>query len=144
MRRLALNWSSTGHWLATTGLQLLLPQLRLVRVSRPVCLGVGPPIWGPWPDFYYCRTSAVFMLWDPSPTRGRVCNLLLQFAVTLGYKFRRIHDHILLSHLRLPQSGGPGSHIFAPQGQGGPVIPPGYWVPFSSPLTTRRATVEVF
>jgi hypothetical protein len=28
--------------------------------------------------------------------------------------------------------------------QYGPVIPPRHWVPFSSPPTTRRATVEVF
>jgi hypothetical protein len=42
-------------------------------------------------------------------------NLLVQLllglarAVTLGSKFRRTHDHILLSHLRLPQLGEPGS-----------------------------------
>jgi hypothetical protein len=33
-------------------------------------------------------------------TRGRVCNLFVQFAVTLRSTSRRIHDHILLSHLR--------------------------------------------
>jgi hypothetical protein len=47
-----------------------------------------------------------------SLTRGWVCNLLVQLllglarAVTLGSKSRRNHDHILLSHLRLPQLGG--------------------------------------
>jgi hypothetical protein len=41
-----------------------------------------------------------------SLTRGWVCNLLVQLllglarAVTLGSKFRRTHDHILLSHLK--------------------------------------------
>jgi hypothetical protein len=60
----------------------------------------------------------------PSLTRGRVCNLLVQLllglarAVTLGSKSRRAHDHILLSHLRLPQPGGPGSCIYIPQEQG--------------------------
>jgi hypothetical protein len=34
------------------------------------------------------------------------------------------NDHILLSHLRLPQPGGPGSRICIPQEQSGPVIPP--------------------
>jgi hypothetical protein len=46
-------------------------------------------------------------------------------AVTLRSKSRRTYDHILLSHLRLPQPGGPGSHIYIPREQGGPVIPPG-------------------
>jgi hypothetical protein len=76
----------------------------------------------------------------PSLTRGRVCNLLVQLllglarAVTLGSKFRRTHDHILLSHLRLPQPGGPGSRIYIPLEQGGPVIPPGTEFPFCHPL----------
>jgi hypothetical protein len=45
--------------------------------------------------------------------RGWVCNLLVQLllglarASNLGSKSRRTHDHILLSHLRLPQLGGP-------------------------------------
>jgi hypothetical protein len=39
----------------------------------------------------------------PSLTRGRVCTLLIQFAVTLRSNSRRTHDHILLSHLRLHQ-----------------------------------------
>jgi hypothetical protein len=38
-------------------------------------------------------------------------------------KFRRTHGHILLSHLRLSQPGGPGPRIYIPQEQGGPVIP---------------------
>jgi hypothetical protein len=48
---------------------------------------------------------------------------------------RRTHDHILLSHLRLPQPGGPGPRIHIPQEQGGRYTP-GHWVPFSSLLTT--------
>jgi hypothetical protein len=92
------------------------------------------PIWGPWP---YLRSSC----WGaPSLTRGRVCNLLVQFAVSLRAKSRRTHGHILLYHTRLPQPGGPDPCIHIPQEQGGP----GHWVPFLSPLTTRRATVGVF
>jgi hypothetical protein len=49
---------------------------------------------------------------EPSPRRRRVCNLLVQFVLTLGPKARRTHDHILLSHLRLPQPGGPGCEYF--------------------------------
>jgi hypothetical protein len=39
-------------------------------------------------------------------------------------------DHILLSHLTLPQPGGPGSRIYIPQEQGGPVISPDTGLPF--------------
>jgi hypothetical protein len=81
-------------------------------------------------------TRFLFSVWQlriswygaPSLTRGWVCNLLVQLllglarAVTLGSKSRRTHDHILLSHLRLPQLGGPGSRIYIPQEHGGPVI----------------------
>jgi hypothetical protein len=38
-------------------------------------------------------------------------------------------NHTFLSHLRLPQPGGPGSRIYIPQEQGGPVIPPGTGFP---------------
>jgi hypothetical protein len=58
-------------------------------------------------------------------------------AITLEPKSHRTHGHILLSHLRPPQPGGPGSRIYIPQEQGGPVIPPGIGFRFLSPLTTR-------
>jgi hypothetical protein len=66
---------------------------------------------------------------EPSLTRGCVCNLLLQLlldlarAITLESKSDISHNHILLSHLRLLQSRGPGYRIYIPQEQGGPVIP---------------------
>jgi hypothetical protein len=50
--------------------------------------------------------------------------------VILGSKSRETHGHILLSHLRIPQPGGPGPRIYIPQEQGGPVIPPGTGFPF--------------
>jgi hypothetical protein len=59
----------------------------------------------------------------PSLTRGWVCNLLVQLL--LGSKSRRTHELISISHLRLPQPGGPSSRIYIPQEQGSPVIPPG-------------------
>jgi hypothetical protein len=68
----------------------------------------------------------------PSLTRGWVCNLLVQLllglarAVTLGSKSRRTHDHILQSHLRLPQE------------QGDPVIPPGTGFPFITSYDSQR------
>jgi hypothetical protein len=72
----------------------------------------------------------------PSLTRGWVCNLLVPLllglarVVTLGLNSRRTHDHILLSHLRLPQPGGPGPRIYIPQEKCGLVIPPGTGFPF--------------
>jgi hypothetical protein len=109
-------------------------------VSRPVCLGVRHPS-GTRDQFSFLleisfRQLRICYFVAPSLTRGRVCNLLVQLllglarAVTLGSKFRRTHGHILLSHLSLPQPGGPGSRIYIPQEQGGPVIPPGTGFPF--------------
>jgi hypothetical protein len=43
-------------------------------------------------------------------------------AVTLG-------SNIVLSHLRLPQSGGPGTRIYIFQEEGSPVTPPGSGFP---------------
>jgi hypothetical protein len=87
----------------------------------------------------------------PSLTRGRGCNLLLLLVlaspVPLWSESRGTQDHILLSQfLRLPEPGEPSPRIYIPQELGEPDIPPppGHWVPFPSPLTTRRATVEVF
>jgi hypothetical protein len=35
---------------------------------------------GPRPDLFYCPTFAVIRFWAPYLTRGRVCNLLVQFT----------------------------------------------------------------
>jgi hypothetical protein len=125
-------------------------------VSRQACLGVIH-LSGARDQFFFLleisfRQLRVYYFVAPSLTRGRICNLLYNCfwafarAVTLGSKSRRIHDHILLSHLRLPQPGEPGSRIYIPPppGTGWPSYTPGHWVPFLSPLTTRRATVVVF
>jgi hypothetical protein len=83
-------------------------------------------------------TRFLFSVWQlrfslcgsPSLTIGLVRNLLVQLilgfakAVPLGSKSHRTHDHLSLSHLRLPQPVGPGSHIYIPQEQGSPVTPP--------------------
>jgi hypothetical protein len=109
-------------------------------VSQPVCVGVRCPS-GTFDQFFFLleipfRHLRACYFVTPSLTRGWVCNLLVQLllglarAVTLGSKSRRTHDHILLSHLRLPQPGGPGPCIYIPQEQGGPVIPPGTVFPF--------------
>jgi hypothetical protein len=48
-----------------------------------------------------------------------MCSVITQWSESL-----RTRNHILLSHLRLPQPGGPGSRIYIPQEQNDPVIPP--------------------
>jgi hypothetical protein len=104
---------------------------------------------GPATNFFFLleiffRQLRVCYFVAPSLTRGRVCILLLLLvlasAVSLRFKSHGTQDHILFfQFLRLPQPGEPG-----PPGRGWPRYTPRYWVPFPSPLTTRRATVEVF
>jgi hypothetical protein len=108
--------------------------------SRLVCLGVGHPSGTPHQFFFlleiFFKLLRVCYFVAPSLTRRRVCNLLVQLllglarAVSLVSKSRRTHGHILLSHLRLPQPGGPGPCVYIPQEQGGLVIPLGSGVPF--------------
>jgi hypothetical protein len=100
--------------------ELLLAFTFILRstVSRPMLLGFGLPSGA--------HDQILITVWHfrssyceaPSLTRGRVCNLLVQFAGTLRSKSRTTHDHILLSHLR------PSSLL--------------------SPLTTSCATAEAF
>jgi hypothetical protein len=123
-------------------------------VSRTVCPGVRRPS-GTRDQFFFLleisfRQLRLCYFVARSLTKGRVCNLLVQLllglarAVTLGSKSRRPHGLILLSHLRLPQPGGPGSRIYIPQEQGGPVIPPGTGLLFCRLLRLAGTTVEVF
>jgi hypothetical protein len=50
-------------------------------------------------------------------------------VITQWSESLKTRNHTLLSHLRLPQPGGPGSRIYIPQEQGGPVTPPGTGFP---------------
>jgi hypothetical protein len=65
-----------------------------------------------------------------SLTRGWLCRsqllLVLASADIRRSKSRRTHNHILLSQIwDSPNLEGQVPHIYNPQGQGGPVIPPG-------------------
>jgi hypothetical protein len=78
-------------------------------VTRPVCVGVRLSSGAHDQIFVFRLTIAGFLMWG-TLSDERICfNLLVQLllgltrAVTLGSKSRKTHDHILLSHLRLPQ-----------------------------------------
>jgi hypothetical protein len=78
---------------------------RYYFLSECCCLvSVGRPLW--WED------------------GSAICSVITQWSES-----RRTRNHTLLSQLRLPQPGGPGSCIYIPQEQGGPVIPSGTGFP---------------
>jgi hypothetical protein len=104
------------------------------------------PICGLRPDFSYCQTVAGLLMWGAlSDERNS-----LPFTIAAG---PRQHSHswvrvqrdsspyFTLSDLRLPNLEGQFPVFISPQEHGSPVIPPSAWVPFSSPPTTRRATL---
>jgi hypothetical protein len=53
-----------------------------------------------------------------------ICSVITKWSQSL-----RTRNHTLLSHLRLPQTGVSVSHIYIPQEEGGPIIPPGTGLP---------------
>jgi hypothetical protein len=90
-----------------------------VRTSAQLGRSVGQfilvsgPLWGSWPDFkFLCVTITFFLL---NVGRHVICS-----AITHRLKSHRTHNHILLSHLRLPQPGGPDPLTHIPHEQGGP------------------------
>jgi hypothetical protein len=117
-------------------------------VSRPVCLGVKDSSETYDQIFITVRQLRVCWCGALSLTRGRVCRLqlllVLASAFILGSEFRGTRDHILLSRIRdSPNLEGQAPHLYS-TGTGWHSHTPRHWVPFSSPPTTRRATVEVF
>jgi hypothetical protein len=86
---------------------------------------VSGSLWGPWPDFNFLWVTVTFFLLHVRHPLWREDGSVVSSANTHWLVWCRTHDHILLSHLRLPQPGGPGPCIYIPQEQGGPVIPPG-------------------
>jgi hypothetical protein len=80
------------------------------------------PIWGLWPDFYYCQTTAGLLIWGALSDERTVCRLQLLLS-SPAQSFSG--PHFTVSVLRLPQPGGPDPCIYIPQEQGGPVITPG-------------------
>jgi hypothetical protein len=72
---------------------------------------VSGPLWGQWPDFnFLCFTITCFLLHVERPLWREdgsiICSAMTHWLESLG-----THNHTLLSHLRLPQPGGPGPHF---------------------------------
>jgi hypothetical protein len=132
---------SCPRWLtAPSQLQVMLRSM----VSRPVYLGVKPPSRGQDKIFITFKQLRVFWCGAPSLSRGQVCLqllLVLASAVILGSESLGNHDHILLSQIRDSSNVESLFPVFiSPRNR----VAQLYWVPFSSPPTIRRVTVEVF
>jgi hypothetical protein len=80
------------------------------------------PIWGLRPDFYYCQTVADLLMWGALSEERTG----LSFTTVAGLR-QRSH-----SRVRVPWGSRPYFTILDSR------------LPFLSPPTTRRATVEVF
>jgi hypothetical protein len=93
---------------------------------------VSAPFWVPWAELTFSLVWQILVssCRAPSLTRGQVCNLYFNHSMVS----RRTNNHILLSHLRFLQPGRPGSRIYIPQEQDGPVKPPGTGFPFCRSL----------
>jgi hypothetical protein len=111
----------------------LLSRSYLTTDSQSVCLGIEYPC-GTCDQILFpfgmllseiCNLVSVRRcLWrEDGPA---ICGVITQWSESL-----RTRNHTLLSRLRLPQPGGPGSRIYIPQEQGGTVIPPGTGFPLS-------------
>jgi hypothetical protein len=79
-------------------------------------------------------------------TRGWVCRLQLLVALVSIVILRSVscgtHDHLLLSQIW--DSPNLDCQVTVSPGREWPGYTPSHWVPFSSPSTTRRATVGIF
>jgi hypothetical protein len=83
---------------------------------------VSSPIWGSWPDIYYCLTVTV-LFFGSALSDERTG---LSFVYAAGSRQRSI------SRIRVPSDSWPYFTLSD------------FRLPFSSPPTTRRVTVEVF
>jgi hypothetical protein len=116
-------------------------------VSRPVRLDVRHPS-GTREQFFFLleiffRQLRVCYFVAPSLTTGRICNLLLLLVLASAVP-RDSRPYIIVPILETLPTWKARSPYLYPPGTGCPRYTPGHWVSFPSPLTTRRATVEVF
>jgi hypothetical protein len=110
-------------------------------VSRPVRLGVRHPS-GTRDQFFFLpeiffRHLRVCYFVSPSLTRGRVCNLPLLLVLSSAVP-RHSTPCFIVPILETLSTWRARFPYLYPPGTGWPSYTPGHWVPFRSPLTTRR------
>jgi hypothetical protein len=117
-------------------------------VSRLVCLGVKHPFGAYYKFFITARQLRVCWCGALTLTRERICHLqlllVLASAAILVSKSRRILTIFYCLIFETPPTWRARSPYLYPSGTGWPSYTLSHWNPFSSPPTTRRATVEVF
>jgi hypothetical protein len=86
---------------------------------------VSGPLRGPWRDFNFLCLTVTFFLHRVGCPLWREDGSVICSAISHWLDSRRAHKHILLSHLKLSQPGGPGPRMYISQEKTGPVIP---WV----------------
>jgi hypothetical protein len=141
----------TGHYYTHTSVHSRIFKVKVMlrpTVSRPVCIGVKQPSVAYDQIFINVRQLRVCWCVELSLTRERVCRLqlllVLASAVIIGSESHGTRDHIFLSQIRdsLNLEGQVPVHI-SPRNRVAQLCPR-HWLLFLSPLTTHRATVEVF
>jgi hypothetical protein len=111
------EWYCWIHWLRS--------QSYFMTYGRSVTILVSSPLCNLWLDITSCWNIAVFFLW--------VCSLQCNHTmVTITILYCLIWD--------FPQLEGQVPVFISPRNR----VAPTQRVPFTSPLTTHRATVEVF
>jgi hypothetical protein len=129
------------------------PEVKLrPTVSRPVRLGVRHPS-GTRDLFFFLLQIFFRQLWvcyfvESSLTRRQDCNLLLLLVSPvqsqLGLSPAGLKTIFIVPILETPPTWRARSpYLYSPITMW-PRYTPEHWIPFPSPLTTRRATVEVF
>jgi hypothetical protein len=117
-------------------------------VNRPVFPDFKHPSGAYDQIFVTARQLRVCWCGALSLTRERVCHLqlllVLASAVNLGSESLRTREHILLSQIpHSPNLEGQVTLFISPRNKVAQLYP-WRWIPFASPPTTRRVTVEVF
>jgi hypothetical protein len=113
----------------------------------PICSSWRQASWDLRPEFFKLNTCCHRLYVTFSLMRGWVRRLQLLLALASAFilrsEYRRTHDDILLSQIQDSPNLEPRSPYLYPPGTGWPSCTPRHWVPFPSPFTTHRVTVEV-